>query len=76
MAAKIVNTEEGVLGTDTDVAAANEFLHTLNRNASVERYKQYEDLIQIPYYDEMGEANKTILRCSDGCYKVNYSQMN
>lgn len=34
-----MNTIEGVLGTDTDLAVANEFLNSLTRNVSVERYK-------------------------------------
>lgn len=44
--------------------------------ASLERYKQIEDLIQMPYLEEMGELNKTVLRCSDSCFKIVYSEMN
>jgi len=44
--------------------------------ASVDRFKQIEDLIQMPYHEEMGEVNKTILRCSDATFKINYSEMN
>ena len=53
-ATAIVHTNEGVLGTETDLTVANEYLNSLTRNASVERYKQVEDLIQIPYHEEMG----------------------
>ena len=35
----IVKTTEGVMGTDNDLAAANEYLSSINRNESVERYK-------------------------------------
>ena len=44
--------------------------------ASVEKYKQVEDLIQIPYHEEMGTINKTILRCSDATFRINISEMN
>lgn len=71
-----VHTNEGVLGSDTDLDVANEYLNSINRNASVERYKQVENLLQIPYHEEMGEINRTILRCSDMCFKINYSEMN
>ena len=64
------------MGTDNDLAAANEYLSSINRNESVERYKEIEDMIQIPYHEEMGQVNKTILRCSDTCFKINYSEMN
>ena len=30
----------------------------------------------MPYHEEMGEVNKTILRCSDATFKINYSEMN
>ena len=76
LAAAILPTNEGVLGSDTDLDVATEYLNSLNRNASVERYKQVENLLQIPYHEEMGEINRTILRCSDICFKINYSEMN
>lgn len=36
---------------DPELAAANEYLHSLGGMASIERYKQIEDMIQVPYYD-------------------------
>lgn len=45
-------------------------------NPSIERYKRVEDLIQIPYHEEMGEFNKTILRCSEVVFKINVAEMN
>lgn len=64
------------MGSDVELAAAKEFFKTLNQNASIELYKSIEDLSQIPYHEEMGQANRTVLRCSDGCFKINYSDMN
>lgn len=30
----------------------------------------------MPYHEEMGDVNRTILRCTDACFKINYSEMN
>ena len=43
---------------------------------SVRQYKRVEDLNQIPYHEEMGEFNKTILRCSDAVFRINVAEMN
>ena len=56
-----------------DLLAANNYLHSLGGMASVERYKQIEDLIQIPHHEEMGEINKTVLRCSDATFRIDHS---
>jgi len=45
-------------------------------NSSLERYKQSEDMIQIPFHEEMGDFNKTVLRCSDGVFKINVTDLN
>ena len=30
----------------------------------------------MPYHEEMGKTNQTVLRCSDACFKINCSEMN
>ena len=57
---------------DPDMAATNAYLNSLGSMQSLERYKQIEDMVQIPYHEEMGEPNKTILRCADGSFKINH----
>lgn len=42
---EILHTDTAVLATDPDVVAAQAYIHSLGGMASVERYKQVEDLI-------------------------------
>ena len=58
------------------MAAAQEYLQSLGGMASVEQYKIREDLTQIPFREEMGEANRTLLHCSESIFKINYTEMN
>ena len=32
--------------------------------------------MQMPYHEEMGEVNKTVLRCCDGTFNTRYSEIN
>ena len=59
----------------SDVAAANDYLHSLGGMASIERFNAIEDLSQIPHA-EMGEVNKTLLRSADGVFRINAADMN
>ena len=56
--------------------AANNYLNSISTVMSVDYYSQREDLRYIPCHDKMGTINKTILRCSESTFKINYSEMN
>ena len=60
----------------SDVAAANDFLHSLGGMATIEHFNAIEDLSQIPYAEEMGEVNKTLLRCAESVFRIHPAEMN
>ena len=37
---------------------------------SLDRYLELEDMEKVPGHEEMGEFNKTILRCSDAAFRI------
>ena len=44
--------------------------------SGLELFAQVENLLQIPLHEEMGETNKTILRCTEATFKINVAEMN
>ena len=60
----------------SDVAAANDYLHSLGGMATIEHFNAIEDLSQIPDAEDMGEVNKTLLRCADGVFRIHAAELN